>query len=195
MKSHERLLKSTFEQITLFLTQQTTIIDHEINRTNNLVSEAVVGIADSFKLLQHLSQQQQTLIQIIMDNQGHFKESHDEKNTASQSLNKPSKQTKNVMTQLTELDPKITEVVAKAVRSLQFEDLTRQALLSLKNNMQCIELLATELQQINWTKDNSNQNLIHLQRQCKRLFEQAEQADKQRSVSQSSMDEGGIDLF
>jgi hypothetical protein len=78
---------------------------------------------------------------------------------------------------------------------LQFEDLTRQALLSLKSNTRTISALNQTLVGFEISKGNTYQELQALQHQCQAFIEQSQYDNKRRSVSQSSMDEGDAELF
>jgi methyl-accepting chemotaxis protein len=100
-----------------------------------------------------------------------------------------------IVEELAELSPKITDTVALGIRSLQFEDLTHQALSSLKNNMLTISSLNELINEFELSKVDTHQQLQILQRQCQNLIEQSQHSDEKRSVSQSSMDEGDIELF
>ncbi|WP_170246361.1 methyl-accepting chemotaxis protein [Colwellia hornerae] len=104
-------------------------------------------------------------------------------------------QTNVIVEELAGLSPKIAETVAMGIRALQFEDLTRQALSTLKNNTETITALNQILMEFESDNSNTNQELQTLQHQCQRLIDQSHYQNEQRSVSQSSMDEGDIELF
>jgi methyl-accepting chemotaxis protein len=103
--------------------------------------------------------------------------------------------TNAIVEELTEISPKIVGTVAIGIRSLQFEDLTCQTLSSLKNNMLTIASLNEVINRFERGSANPNQQLQLLQKQCQNLIEQSQYLDDKRSVSQSSMDEGGVELF
>ncbi|MBL4764147.1 MAG: chemotaxis protein [Colwellia sp.] len=94
------------------------------------------------------------------------------------------------------LAPKINDAVALGVRSLQFEDLTRQSLQSLSENVQSIQAISDVLISFE-RKDQTlvHQQLIVLKDKCQEIYHQTKQAEKARSVKQISMTEGEIDLF
>jgi methyl-accepting chemotaxis protein len=100
-----------------------------------------------------------------------------------------------VVEELTLLSPKINETVEIGIRSLQFEDLTHQTLASLKNNTQTINSLYQALNQFDIKQGDRGEQLKILQKQCKQLIQKAEYENEHRSVSQSSMDEGEVELF
>jgi len=104
-------------------------------------------------------------------------------------------ETNDIVERLAKLSPKITEAVSLGIRSLQFEDLTCQTMTSLKNNMLTISSLNEIINEFEFSETNTQEPLRRLQEQCKSLIEQAKHQDDERSVSQSSMDEGDIELF
>lgn len=105
-----------------------------------------------------------------------------------------NQQTHHSVERLGELAPQINETAVVGVRSLQFEDLTYQSLDSLVKNINNLKLIGDHLDEIDDAQDLAPQ-LQALSDACKELFESSQQADNVRSVSQSSMDEGDIELF
>jgi methyl-accepting chemotaxis protein len=103
--------------------------------------------------------------------------------------------TNAIVEELAEISPKIVGAVAVGVRSLQFEDLTCQTLSSLKDNMLTIASLNKVINGFERGSINPSQQLQSLQKQCQNLIEKSQYLDDKRSVSQSSMDEGGVELF
>jgi methyl-accepting chemotaxis protein len=103
--------------------------------------------------------------------------------------------TNSIVEELAELSPKIAETVGVGIRSLQFEDLACQTLSSLKNNMLIITSLNEVISQFELGDTNTYEQLQILQQQCENLIEQSQHSDDKRSVSQSSMDEGNVELF
>lgn len=85
-----KLIHSVILELQQFLHQEIMIIENELSRTRTLVEEAVVGISDSFKCLESLSTEQQSMIKVMMgyatdigDNEGTTLESfvHDANHT------------------------------------------------------------------------------------------------------------------
>jgi len=103
--------------------------------------------------------------------------------------------TKTVVEELTLLSPKINETVEIGIRSLQFEDLAHQTLTSLKSNTETINLLYQEMNQFDFQQGDSAEQLNVLQQKCQQLIQKADYVNDNRSVSQSSMDEGEVELF
>jgi methyl-accepting chemotaxis protein len=101
-----------------------------------------------------------------------------------------------VVEDLAGLSPKIIEAVGVAIRSLQFEDLAFQSLNSLDYNFSNLNSLSQELSVFNTeASDEFPIQLESLRTSCSNIIEQTETNNNNRSVSQSSMDEGEIDLF
>jgi len=103
--------------------------------------------------------------------------------------------TQKVVEELTLLSPKINETVEIGVRSLQFEDLAHQTLVSLKSNTETINLLFQEMNQFDIHQGDSAEQLQILQQKCQQLIQKADYVNENRSVSQNSMDEGEVELF
>ena len=97
---------------------------------------------------------------------------------------------------LATLTPTIEKTVSTGVRLLQFEDLTFQILNSLKNELAMIKELSLQFGQfdpLNFTKDTKQ--LIAIQEKAQELYFSLFNANKNRTVMQSSMDEGDVELF
>jgi methyl-accepting chemotaxis protein len=103
--------------------------------------------------------------------------------------------TNTIVEELADISPKIADTVSICIRSLQFEDLTCQTLSSLKNNMFTITSLNELINGFECGNSNPHEQLQLLQQQCQNLIEQSQHSDDNRSVSQSSMDEGDVELF
>ena len=92
--------------------------------------------------------------------------------------------------------PKITDAVSLGVRSLQFEDLTRQSLESLQMNVSSLHEISDVL--ATFVKNPSigvHDQLVNLKETCQQVYQQTQQAEDIRSVKQISMDEGEVELF
>jgi len=107
-----------------------------------------------------------------------------------------NKQTRLVVEELTVLAPQVKDKVNLGVRSLQFEDLTYQTLDSLKINISNIYDISAELNSFeDHNKFDVTAQLIKMQQLCKNMVKEVTTVDQARSVSQSTMDEGEIELF
>jgi len=103
--------------------------------------------------------------------------------------------TNEVVEELADLYPKISDAVALGVRSLQFEDLACQALGSLKDNMLTISSIYELINGFDFNRSTVEQQLQILQQQCQNIIDQSHHSEEKRSVSQVSMDEGDVELF
>jgi len=107
-----------------------------------------------------------------------------------------NKQTRRVVEDLTVLAPQITDKVNLGVRSLQFEDMTCQTLDSLKINISNIYDISAELNSFeDHNKFDVTAQLMKMQQRCKDMVKEVNIVDQKRSVCQSTMDEGEIELF
>jgi len=106
-----------------------------------------------------------------------------------------SLKTSSIINELSSLAPQITDHVANAIRSLQFEDLTNQTLTSIKANIESVKTLNQALAGIEITPDSIDEQLTSLQVTCNEIIEQTQNRNENRSVSQLSMEEGEVELF
>ena len=105
-------------------------------------------------------------------------------------------QTTQSIEQLAIIAPKITEAVALGVRSLQFEDLTRQSLESLQMNVSSLHEISDALATFVKNPDISvHEQIMSLKTTCQQVYQETQQLEDSRSVKQLNMDEGDIDLF
>lgn len=96
---------------------------------------------------------------------------------------------------LSGLTPEINVTVADGVRALQFEDLTNQTLSSVKHNLLGLNTLSEALKSIS-VSDNENVDDLHeLLACCHNMVQENIKINENRSVSQSSLDEGDVELF
>ncbi len=107
-----------------------------------------------------------------------------------------NRQTSAGVEKLSMISPKINEAVSIGVRSLQFEDLTFQALNSLKKEFNSIKVLSEQFDQFKHLnfKDDAQQ-LKQIIEKSKNIQQTIHSANENRTVMQSSMDEGEIELF
>ncbi len=105
-------------------------------------------------------------------------------------------QTTRSVEELAIIAPKITEAVNIGVRSLQFEDLTRQSLESLQMNVSSLHEISDALATFDKNQGVAvHQQLMQLKSRCQQVYQETQQAEDSRSVKQLNMDEGEIDLF
>ncbi|WP_426357151.1 methyl-accepting chemotaxis protein [Pseudocolwellia sp. HL-MZ19] len=106
-----------------------------------------------------------------------------------------NKESSEIIDCLAALTPQIDNTVITGVRSLQFEDLTNQTLTSVKYNLGNLTSLSHKLSAINLSDENITNTLQDILLNCRDVFDKTNKVNNERSVSQSSMDEGDIDLF
>ncbi len=92
--------------------------------------------------------------------------------------------------------PKVNEAVSLGIRSLQFEDLTRQSLQSLQFNLDSIHSVSDVLAQFGPNKDiNVHQQLLDLKEKCQNVYQTTKHEEANRSVKQFDLNEGDVELF
>ena len=107
-----------------------------------------------------------------------------------------NRETSTSVSELSVLGPQIIDAVALGVRSLQFEDLTRQSLQSLEENIKSIVSVSDVLATFDENREEPlHEQLIHLKDKCQTVYNITKEAEENRSVKQLSMEEGEVDLF
>ena len=107
-----------------------------------------------------------------------------------------NKQTNTSIDDLGIIIPKVNEAVSLGVRSLQFEDLTRQSLQSLQFNLDSIHSVSDVLAQFGPNKDiNVHQQLLDLKEKCQNVYQTTKNEEASRSVKQFDLNEGDVELF
>jgi len=105
-------------------------------------------------------------------------------------------QTTSSVEELAIIAPKITDAVSLGIRSLQFEDLTRQSLESLQMNVSSLHEISDVLATFDKNPNMAvHQQLIKLKTTCQSVYHETKKAESSRSVKQLNMDEGEVDLF
>jgi methyl-accepting chemotaxis protein len=107
-----------------------------------------------------------------------------------------NKQTNLSVDEFSTLVPQIKEAVSSGVRSLQFEDLTRQSLESLQMNLSSINMVSDVLAGFNQgAATDTHKQLVMLKEKCQEVYQETKESEDSRSVKQLCMDEGEVDLF
>lgn len=97
---------------------------------------------------------------------------------------------------LSELGGQLDVSVGNAIRSLQFEDISSQALGSVHHNIHTLNQIADHIEKVQF--DNMAQmeeQLEKLLQCCRTLREQGVQRNEARTVAQVDLDEGDVELF
>ena len=105
-------------------------------------------------------------------------------------------QTSQGFEELMQLIPKINDAVSTGVRLLQFEDLTFQALTSLKDDLSGLKNLTEQMDALNGHNTTAlSQQLQAIRQSSQQYINTIKKEKENRTVMQSSMDEGDIELF
>ena len=100
------------------------------------------------------------------------------------------------VSQISQLGAELDGAVNNAIRSLQFEDISSQALNSLHHNIHTLNQIASLIQEVDFNRpDSVNEPLKRLQQACKNLREAGLARNESRTVSQTDLDEGDVELF
>lgn len=111
-------------------------------------------------------------------------------------VKKVNDSTNDSVEELATIAPQIKDTVSNGIRSLQFEDLTRQSLYSLQQNVESIHAISDVLSQFSENStDTVHQQLTLLKDKCEEVYQVTKVAEASRSVKQYSMDEGDVELF
>lgn len=86
--------------------------------------------------------------------------------------------------------------VDNAVRSLQFEDISSQALSSMEHNVSSLSEIANLLTSLSSLDGRIDSNaVLRCEERCRQLRSEAQQRNETRTVAQQDMDEGDVELF
>jgi hypothetical protein len=206
------------EQLKETINYDLTVINSEIHRTNDIVKSATLAISDSFKQLKELSDNQTATLESIIINFSHLTNeltgvcSHlDHVEASSEQKRNSNKQSINQMIglisqlnslfelkskELTDISLQLNDATSIGIRALQFEDLTTQILISIEQNTQTITKLSNDIPVLfEYLTTNNIEKLITFKQKMLDINNSSKQRNKTRSVEQTSMDEGEVELF
>lgn len=100
------------------------------------------------------------------------------------------------VTEISAIGDQLSGGVDQAVRSLQFEDISSQALASVEHNVESLNEISALISDVITSDHQVNSAAAaKCMARCKELRELAEQRNQGRTVAQNDMDEGDIELF
>ncbi|WP_435273863.1 methyl-accepting chemotaxis protein [Psychrobium sp. nBUS_13] len=97
--------------------------------------------------------------------------------------------------ELTTMSNEMDTAVGNAVRSLQFEDMTSQALASISTNIEQFDALSQQLHDVGGSGDSMFVKVDKINTVCQAVRKHTTSIGEHRTVSQETMDEGEIELF
>ena len=106
-----------------------------------------------------------------------------------------SGQMKHTIATLSTMGVEMDNAVGEAVRSLQFEDITTQALQSVSVNIDQFNAISIELKRLSENNEPIDIQLEMIRRVCGSVREKAASTKAHRTVSQDGMEEGEVELF
>jgi len=179
------LLRETLSEVQKVLEQTVNIAESELSRVASLIKDAVSGMSTSFMHLQTLTFQQQSIIAVLLKQVQGIRDSKENTLDLSKGVD-----------ELSLLTPKIDIAVGVGIRSLQFDDLTFQTIANLREELHGIKTLShqfEELTQLSFTEDK--EHLLQIKHHAQQIKQSMDKANQNRMVTQSTMDEGEIELF
>ena len=131
----------------------------------------------------------QQALDLLGRSEGQFNNSLKQLDEAYQSL---TSQFRSII----DIGDELSNSVASAVRSLQFEDMACQALNSLSYNATSLVNLAQQIRKVADSEGKIDMDaLAELEHMCAQLIVEIESRNSQRTVSQENLDDGDIELF
>ncbi|MGB0835964.1 MAG: methyl-accepting chemotaxis protein [Psychrobium sp.] len=106
-----------------------------------------------------------------------------------------SRNMEDSLVELAAMSEEMDVAVSNAVRSLQFEDMTSQALASISTNIDQFEALSQELHEVGNSRASIDEKVDKINTVCQSVREHTTSIGEHRTVSQETMDEGEIELF
>ncbi|MGB1299077.1 MAG: methyl-accepting chemotaxis protein, partial [Psychrobium sp.] len=101
-----------------------------------------------------------------------------------------SRNMEDSLVELTSMSEEMDFAVSNAVRSLQFEDMTSQALASISTNIDQFEALSQELHEVGNSQASIDEKVDKINTVCQTVREHTTSIGEHRTVSQETMDEG-----
>ncbi|BBB31043.1 hypothetical protein [Neptunomonas japonica] len=180
----KEVLAPIFDQIEQIITHEALIIKQEVARTDGIIKEAVQVLGDSFKAVNLLSSQHREL-SIELFNKAN------NPSIAATNYRYVSEHAQVIDA----LGEQLEGALSDAVSSLQFEDLSSQALTALNQNTHLLTQVAEQLKLISFHDATQIQtqldNLLH---SCRAIKLQQSIAVK-RPVTQVGMQAGDVEIF
>jgi len=97
--------------------------------------------------------------------------------------------------ELSTMSDEMDVAMSNAVRSLQFEDMTSQALSSISKNIDQFDAISQQMNEVSYSKEPIISKLHKISVVCHSVREHTMSIGDHRTVSQETMDEGEIELF
>jgi methyl-accepting chemotaxis protein len=98
--------------------------------------------------------------------------------------------------EISDIGGQLSGSVDQAVRSLQFEDISSQALTSVEHNIDSLNEVSNLISNVVTPDHRVNETAAQAcMQRCRQLREEAFQRNERRTVAQSDMEEGEVELF
>jgi predicted nucleic acid-binding OB-fold protein len=180
----KELLTPVFDEVELIIAHEVLTIKHEVTRIDGIIKEAVQALDESFKTVNLLSSQHRELSSVLLNKANNRTEAADAYNYVSEHAQ-----------MIDTLGDQLEAVLNDVVRSLQFEDLSSQALAALNQNAHSLTQVAEQLKLISFQDATQTQIQLHnLLHSCRAIRLQQSIAVK-RPVTQIGMHAGEVEVF
>ena len=171
----EKSLSDMFFTLEKTFNNERSIINNEINRTKKLLNEAVIGMNESFYKIKKINDKQSSILFNLV--QG------------------TSDSVEDNLKNLSEMSNEMDNAVYHIVMSLQFEDITSQALDSISANINQFDVISQQINSASYSDESMLSKFNKIKEICESVNEQTNKINQQRTVSQMTMKEGEIELF
>lgn len=171
----EKSLSDMFFTLEKTFNNERSIINNEINRTKKLLNEAVIGMNESFYKIKKINDRQSSILFNLVQGTS---------DSVEENLNN-----------LSEMSNEMDNAVYHIVMSLQFEDITSQALDSISANIDQFDIISQKINSASYSDESMLSKFNKIKDICELVNEKTNNINQQRTVSQMSMKEGEIELF
>lgn len=192
---------------------------HKVISINNLSNKSIKAIEDiiievdaidesftannhDFNYKTHIHSIQtliQSLKNIMLDIDSHdidnIMTNQSKVSTLTQKMGLISQTMEKSILNLSEMSHEMDNAVYHVVMSLQFEDITSQALASISNNIEQFDLISQQMSAVTHGNDSIETKFNKIKTICYSVNEHTNKLDRNRTVSQVTMEEGDIELF
>jgi chromosome segregation ATPase len=176
-------------------------VHEELSQMRSLISDAIEVLQNSFNDLSHESKEQNRVVQEVLEKLRAAQASKQHIENMLEGYEELAELLDSQLSKLSESSKRIDNGINDAVRSLQFEDITRQLTVSSDRHLGYLEAVLgtveTGIRKLNSQHITVPEYIVGLH-ELKAQVDQLEaecMAEAQRSVSQQSVQKGEIELF
>lgn len=172
----KKFLTSAFDEMEKIITHEVLVIEQEIARIDRIIKEAAQVLGESLQNVKTISAQQ-----IVLTNE-----------LLCKAINGSDIEHAEMISILGE---QLEGAINNAVRALQFEDLSSQALASLDQNIHLLNKIAEQLRLVSFQNEVQIEKQLHnLLKSC-RIMRQQQSIGVKRPVTQVGVAAGEVEVF